>query len=54
MRNVVTRPASAGEGLELIGHHEVLIPLLHASLAGHLAVPAPRVDGSEVPQARAA
>src|SRR5262249_45356754 len=40
--NVVTRPSSAGEGLELIGHHEVLIPLLHASLAGHLTVPAPK------------
>jgi hypothetical protein len=35
--NVVSRPAAAGEGLELIGHHELLIPLLHASLAGQLA-----------------
>jgi hypothetical protein len=35
--NVVTRPAAAGEGLELTGHHEILIPLLHAALAGGLA-----------------
>ncbi len=35
--NVVTRPAAAGEGIELTGHHEVLIPLLHAALAGQLA-----------------
>lgn len=51
--NVVTRPAAAGEGLELIGHHEVLIPLLHAALAGHLAVPATRSEPQE-PMARAA
>jgi hypothetical protein len=37
--NVLDRPAA--EGLELTGHHEVLIPLLHAALAAHLAaVPA--------------
>jgi hypothetical protein len=35
--NVLARPAAAGEGIELIGHHEVLIPLLHAALAGPLA-----------------
>jgi hypothetical protein len=35
--NVVGRPAAAGEGLDLTGHHEVLIPLLHAALAGQLA-----------------
>jgi hypothetical protein len=34
--NVLTRPAASGEGLELTGHHEVLIPLLHASLVGQL------------------
>jgi hypothetical protein len=46
--NVVSRPSAAGEGLELIGHHEVLIPLLHASLAGHLvAAPAPKAEPAE-------
>jgi hypothetical protein len=33
--NVLTRPAA--EGIELTGHHEVLLPLLHAALAGRLA-----------------
>jgi hypothetical protein len=33
--NVLTRPAD--EGLELTGHHEVLLPLLHAALAADLA-----------------
>jgi hypothetical protein len=39
--NVLNRPAA--EGIELIGHHEILLPLLHAILAGQLAecVPAP-------------
>ena len=31
--NVVTRPSAAGEGLELIGHHEILLPLLPAAPA---------------------
>jgi hypothetical protein len=44
--NVLTRPAS--EGIELTGHHEVLIPLLHAALAGCLAA------GRVSPEARAA
>ncbi|MFM7151082.1 MAG: hypothetical protein ACKO23_14670 [Gemmataceae bacterium] len=35
--NVVSRPAQAGEGIELIGHHEILIPLLHAGMASFLA-----------------
>jgi hypothetical protein len=35
--NVVVRPAEAGEGIELIGHHEILLPLLHAAMAPHLA-----------------
>src|SRR5206468_4044807 len=35
--NVLTRPAS--EGIELTGHHEVLLPLLHA-LAAPLAASA--------------
>jgi hypothetical protein len=33
--NVLERPASAG--LELIGHHEILLPLLHAAVAHQLA-----------------
>jgi hypothetical protein len=33
--NVVERPAS--EGIELIGHHEILLPLLHVAMAGRLA-----------------
>jgi deoxyhypusine synthase len=35
--NVLERPAS--EGIELIGHHELLLPLLHAAVAQQLAVP---------------
>jgi hypothetical protein len=37
--NVLDRPATLG--IELIGHHEILLPLLHAALAGRLksAVP---------------
>jgi hypothetical protein len=40
--NVLNRPAA--EGIELTGHHEVLLPLLHAALATQLAAvrqPAP-------------
>jgi hypothetical protein len=33
--NVLERPASTG--LELIGHHEILLPLLHAAVAHQLA-----------------
>ena len=33
--NVVERPAS--EGIELIGHHELLLPLLHLAVAARLA-----------------
>jgi hypothetical protein len=33
--NVLDRPAA--EGIELIGHHEVLLPLLHAAMAGKLS-----------------
>jgi hypothetical protein len=33
--NVLNRPSS--EGLELIGHHEILLPLLHAAVAAKLA-----------------
>jgi deoxyhypusine synthase len=33
--NVLDRPAA--EGIELIGHHEILLPLLHAAVAHRLA-----------------
>jgi deoxyhypusine synthase len=33
--NVLDRPAS--EGIQLTGHHEILLPLLHAALASQLA-----------------
>src|SRR5262249_6896775 len=48
--NVVTRPAAAGEGLELIGHHEILLPMLHAAMASYLA--APKVEAAPEPAAR--
>jgi hypothetical protein len=35
LMNVLRRPAS--EGLELVGHHEILLPLLHAAVASGLA-----------------
>ena len=43
--NVVSRPAAHGTGIELTGHHEILIPLLHAAVAVKLAAtpPAPEV-----------
>jgi hypothetical protein len=46
--NVLDRPAS--EGIELIGHHEILLPLLHAAVAARL-VPA---AAPETPPAQAA
>jgi hypothetical protein len=47
--NVLTRPAT--EGIELTGHHEILLPLLHAAVACGLATAAhPR----QVVQGRAA
>ena len=33
--NVLSRPAA--EGIELIGHHELLLPLLHAALVAKMA-----------------
>jgi hypothetical protein len=39
--NVVTRPAAHGTGIELTGHHEILLPLLHAAVAEKLAALAP-------------
>src|SRR5262249_37249282 len=41
--NVVTRPAAHGTGIELTGHHEILIPLLHAIVAAQLAATHPIV-----------
>lgn len=38
--NVLQRPGS--EGVALTGHHELMIPLLHASVAARLPVPAVR------------
>src|SRR5262249_16013187 len=37
--NVLERPSS--EGIELIGQHEILLPLLHMTVACELATPAP-------------
>ncbi len=44
--NVLNRPAS--EGFELTGHHEVLLPLLHAAVA------CKRASAAAAPIARAA
>jgi deoxyhypusine synthase len=46
--NVMERPSS--EGIELTGHHEILIPLLHAAVACQLAAVVP----AEGEQSRAA
>ena len=35
--NVLSRPSA--QGIEIIGHHEILIPLLHAAVAARLAQP---------------
>jgi hypothetical protein len=40
LMNVLFRPAS--EGFELIGHHEILIPLMHSVLATRLVRSAPK------------
>jgi hypothetical protein len=37
--NVVTRPVTPGRGHEVIGHHEILLPLLRAALLERLAGP---------------
>jgi hypothetical protein len=37
--NVLDRPAT--HGIELIGHHEILIPLLHAAVTCRLATSVP-------------
>jgi deoxyhypusine synthase len=38
--NVLERPAA--QGIELIGHHEILLPLLHAAVACQLAAATPK------------
>src|ERR1700676_50132 len=50
--NVLNRPSS--EGIELTGHHEIVLPLLHAAMAAHLAVPAPVTITGREEVARAA
>jgi hypothetical protein len=42
--NVLNRPAS--EGLELTGHHEILLPLLHAAVACKLAAARPALQAA--------
>lgn len=42
--NVLSRPSAAG--IEIIGHHELLIPLLHAAVAAKLAMPLIRADAA--------
>jgi hypothetical protein len=43
--NVLDRPAA--QGLELIGHHEILLPLLHAAVAEQLAAAGYRLEVTE-------
>ena len=43
--NVLERPAS--EGIELIGHHEIMLPLLHAAVACQLAVQIPTAEPAQ-------
>jgi hypothetical protein len=53
--NVLERPSS--EGIELIGHHELLIPLLHAAVVQAVAaqsVPESPAPESAVPESHAA
>jgi hypothetical protein len=42
--NVLDRPAA--QGFELIGHHEILLPLLHAAVAERLAGAGYRLEAS--------
>src|SRR5439155_8209679 len=48
--NVLDRPAA--EGIQLTGHHEILLPLLHAAVAARLACVTPKADTG--PEAQAA
>jgi hypothetical protein len=41
--NVLDRPAA--QGIELIGHHEILLPLLHAAVAQRMAAHSYRLSG---------
>ena len=50
--NVLNRPSS--EGIELTGHHEILLPLLHAAMAAQLAVRAPSTSKEPGDVAKAA
>ena len=43
--NVLERPAS--EGIELIGHHEIMLPLLHAAVACQLALQTPAAEPAQ-------
>jgi hypothetical protein len=43
--NVLERPAS--EGIELIGHHEIMLPLLHAAVACELAAQVPAAEPAQ-------
>ena len=36
-RNVVQRPVAPGHGLEIIGHHEIMLPLLRQAVIEGLA-----------------
>lgn len=47
--NVLERPAA--EGIELVGHHEIMLPLLHAAIAALLTVGVPVDDTSYEPTA---
>ena len=42
--NVLNRPAA--EGFELTGHHEILLPLLHAAVACKLAATRPALQAA--------
>ena len=43
--NVLDRPAA--QGIELIGHHEILLPLLHAAVAQRLLADSYRLAPAE-------
>ena len=43
--NVLDRPAA--RGFELVGHHEILLPLLHAAVAERLAAVGYRLEASQ-------
>ena len=47
--NVLRRPAS--EGIEVIGHHELLIPMFHAAVSGQLSVASGQTKPNTLPTA---